>query len=175
MLSFPLGVAAGDLVAFPLPLDQYPAAEASLFQTLATRARLGPFNVAATGIFLLAVLHTFVAQRFRALAHHIHERHAARAKAEGREAEPSVAAEVLHFFGEVEVVFGLWAVALVGAIASFFDGDTAKHYVNDTVNFTEPVFVVVLEAAASPGRAPAHYRSRPGPLASLTSSPGWLL
>jgi uncharacterized membrane protein len=144
-----LEAAALGQAAFPLPLDQYPVPEASLLATLAARARLVPFNVVATSIFLLAVLHTFVAKRFRALAHHLQERHAERAKAEGREGEPSVAAEVLHFFGEVEVVFGLWAVALVGAIVSFFGWTTAQHYLNDTVNFTEPLFVVVIMALAA--------------------------
>jgi hypothetical protein len=144
-----LVLAAGAPAAFPLPLDQYPPASGSLLETLVARAKLAPFNAIATGIFVLAVLHTFVAQRFRALAHDIAERHAAEAKTAGREAEPSVVAEILHFFGEVEVVFGLWAVALLGAIAFHFDWDTAKHYVDDTVNFTEPLFVVVIMALAA--------------------------
>jgi hypothetical protein len=60
-----------------------------------------------------------------------------------------VAAEVLHFFGEVEVVFGLWAVPLVIGIAASFGWGTAKHYVNDTVNYSEPLFVVVIMALAA--------------------------
>ena len=59
-----------------------------------------------------------------------------------------MAAEVLHFLGEVEVVFGLWAVLLV-AIAARFGETTARHYLNDTVNYTEPLFVVVIMALAS--------------------------
>jgi Na+/H+ antiporter NhaD/arsenite permease-like protein len=135
---------------FPLPLEDYPVlAGASLYDTLAARARLVPFNLAATGVFLLAVLHTFVARRFRALAHAIEKRHEASARAAGREGEPSVAAGILHFFGEVEVVFGLWGVALVAAIVWFYDWETAKHYVDGTVNFTEPLFVVVIMALAA--------------------------
>jgi len=136
--------------AFPPPLDHYPAAAgASILAVLSERARISPFNLVATGIFLLAVTHTFVAHRFRALAHDIQERHDTEAQVAGRESEPSVAAELLHFFGEVEVIFGLWAVALVLAIASMHDWDTAKHYINDAVNYTEPLFVVVIMALAA--------------------------
>ena len=140
----------GAASAFPAPLDQYPVlAGTSLLEVLTARARLVPFNLVTTAIFVLAVAHTFVAQRFRALAHDIQERHDKEARAAGQEPEPSVAAEVLHFFGEVEVIFGLWAVALIAAIVSFFDWDTARHYVNDTVNYTEPLFVVVIMALAA--------------------------
>ncbi len=144
-----LWLAAGAPGVFPLGLDQYPPPAGSLIETLAMRARFSPFNLAATAIFVLAVLHTFAAQRFRALAHDLQERHAERGRAAGLEPDPSVAAEILHFFGEVEVIFGLWALALVGAIVFFFDWDTAKHYLNDTVNYTEPLFVVVIMALAA--------------------------
>ena len=49
----------------------------------------------------------------------------------------------------MEVVFGLWAVALVAAIVASFGWDTARHYVNDTVNYTEALFVVVIMALAA--------------------------
>jgi hypothetical protein len=150
-MSWPLVLlAAAGAALFPLPLDAYPAvAGAGLGEVLAARARLVPFNLAATGIFLLAVVHTFVAQRFRALAHDLQERRDAEARTAGREPEPSVAAEALHFLGEVEVIFGLWAVALVAAVVFFFDWDTAKHYLDDTVVFTEALFVVVIMALAA--------------------------
>ncbi len=44
---------------------------------------------------------------------------------------PSVAAELLHFFGEVEVVFGLWAVVLLAAMVFYAGWEPAKHYFND--------------------------------------------
>ena len=77
-----------------------------------------------------------------AASHAVQERHDAAAREAGRTPQPSVAAEILHFFGEVEVVFGLWAVPLVLAIAATHGWDVAKHYVNDTVNYTEALFVV---------------------------------
>jgi hypothetical protein len=118
---------------------------------LAQRVSLAPFNGVATGIFLLAVVHTFLAQRFRAWAHDLQEHDDAVARLAGAEPQPSVRAQVLHFFGEVEVVFGLWGVVLVAAIAAFHDWSVAKHYINEGVNFTEPLFVVVIMALASSG------------------------
>jgi hypothetical protein len=60
-----------------------------------------------------------------------------------------VLAELLHFLGEVEVIFGLWSVVLLFAIAFVEGWETATHYVNSTVNYTEPLFVVVIMALAS--------------------------
>jgi hypothetical protein len=102
-----------------------------------------------TAIFLLAVAHTFFAQGFRVRAHHLQERKDAEARAAGREPEPWFWAEILHFLGEVEVVFGLWAVVLLGAITLFFDWNVARGYVSGGVQFTEPLFVVVIMALAS--------------------------
>ena len=47
------------------------------------------------------------------------------------------------------MVFGLWAVALVAVIVGYYDWPTATHYFNDTVNYTEPLFVVVIMAMAA--------------------------
>jgi Putative Na+/H+ antiporter len=63
-------------------------------------------------------------------------------------ASPSLGAEALHFLGEVEVVFGLWAVVLV-ATTAYAGWEAARHYVSETVNYTEPLFVVVIMALAS--------------------------
>lgn len=136
-------------VAFPLPLADYPAAQPDLLATLADRVHLEPFNVVATCIFLLAILHTFAASRISRWAHDLQHRHDARRRAEGRLPEPSLAAEVMHFVGEVEVVFGLWAVVLLVAITVARGWEDAKHYVNDGVTYTEPIFVVVIMALAS--------------------------
>ena len=60
-----------------------------------------------------------------------------------------MAAELLHFVGEVEVVFGLWAIVLLVAMVGHLGMAAATHYFNDTVNYTEPLFVVVIMALAS--------------------------
>jgi hypothetical protein len=138
------------LIDFPRNLSAYPATpEAPLLDVLQTRIDVDPFNAIATAIFGLAVLHTFVASWFTGLSHRVQHRHDERFAAQGRPPQPSVAAEVLHFLGEIEVVFGLWSLPLLIAILFFRGWDTAKHYVNDTVNYTEPLFVVVIMALAS--------------------------
>jgi hypothetical protein len=135
---------------FPTPLGAYPAPSADgLLATLADRVEVVPFNAVATAIFFLAILHTFAAARFVRLAHDVQHRHDARARARGRPGTPSVVAELLHFLGEVEVVFGLWAVVLGFAITTSFGWETAKGYLNGTVNYTEPLFVVVIMALAA--------------------------
>jgi hypothetical protein len=106
-------------------------------------------NGVATAIFALAIVHTFSVARFASLAHRVQHRHDERARAAGRPATPSVLAELLHFLGEVEVVFGLWAIVLLATIAAVLGWETARHYVNDSVNYTEPLFVVVIMALAS--------------------------
>ena len=94
--------------ALPRALSSYLDQDvASLWQVLADRVRLEPFNAIATGIFLLAIVHTFVAIRFTRQAHRVQHASDERAQREGRPATPSVAAGMLHFFGEVQVVFGL--------------------------------------------------------------------
>jgi hypothetical protein len=134
---------------FPLPLSAYPPASDSLIETLATRVQIQPFNAIATGIFLLAILHTFATARFATLAHTVQHRHDLRAKARWLPSTPSVAAELLHFLGEVEAVFGLWVVVLALAMAIHVGTDATTHYLNEGVNYTEPMFVVVIMALAS--------------------------
>ncbi len=134
---------------FPRSLDSYPPAAATVWDTLAGRIATEPFNLVATGIFAVAILHTFMAARFTAWSHHVQRRHDERATAAGEQPAPHIGAEALHFLGEVEVVFGLWAVVLAGAIAARFGWHTMTEYVNATVNYTEPLFVVVIMALAS--------------------------
>ena len=136
--------------AFPTPLADYPVPTGDgLWATLAARAAHDPFALVATGIFLVAILHTFMAPRLLALAHAAQHRHDAAQRAGGASPRPSLLAEVLHLLGEVEVVFGVWAIVLMGAIAGAFGWSTATHYLNDTVVYTEPLFVVVIMALAS--------------------------
>ncbi|MBC5764683.1 putative Na+/H+ antiporter [Ramlibacter albus] len=85
----------------------------------------------AAAFFVLALVHTFAASAVRQLAR--------RFPAHGR---------LLHLLGEVEVVFGLWAVALVVAIAAFGSGHAALQYA-ESRRYTEPVFVLVVMVVAA--------------------------
>lgn len=144
---------------FPRALESYPAEiGASAWEVVKARAAAEPFNVVATVIFLLAVLHTFASGKIRHWAHVVEERHAERLKVkyarrdrdgDGIPEEVSFWGQILHFFGEVEAIFGIWVVALLGAIVWFKGLDTGVHYLADTVNFTEPMFVVIIMALAS--------------------------
>jgi hypothetical protein len=142
---------AGSPAPFPLPLTAYPAFAPGegLLHVLRVRIEIEPFNAVASAIFLLAIVHTFAAARFAALARAVQHRHDRDARAEGRAAVPSVLAGLLHFLGEVEVVFGVWAVVLLVAITLAKGWNVATHYLNDGVNYNEPLFVVVIMALAS--------------------------
>ena len=129
-----------------------------LLETLRGRALAEPFNIVASIIFLLAIIHTFLTARFRHWAHEVEEAHHARLKAkakptdldeDGRPDEVSFKGQILHFLGEVEAVFGIWVLVLVGAITFDRGWNTVIDYVGHRVNYTEPMFVVVIMAIAS--------------------------
>ena len=142
-------VAATAVVIPPAPASYHELQGDPLVPLLLNRMYVEPFNVVATAIFLLAILHTFAAARFTRIAHRVQARHADLARAAGRVDTPSVAAEALHFLGEVEVVFGLWAIVLLTAMTSYAGWETAAHYFNSVVDYTEPLFVVVIMGLAA--------------------------
>ena len=80
----------------------------------------------AAGLFAVALLHTFTARQFERLSHRF-PRHAG----------------LFHLLGEVEVVFGLWAIVLVVALALVRGGPAALAYA-ESRQYTEPLFVFVV-------------------------------
>ena len=143
-------ISAPEVAALPRALSSYPDQSGlSLFQLLLDRINIEPFNAVATVIFALAILHTFGANQFLKRAHHVQHEHDTRARLAGRAHTPSIRAEVLHFMGEIEVVFGLWAIVLLIAMVIYAGWETATSYFNDGVNYTEPLFVVVIMALAA--------------------------
>jgi hypothetical protein len=67
-----------------------------------TQVPAEPLEIVAAVLFALALAHTFSAKQFARLAHHF-PRHAG----------------LLHLLGEVEVIFGFWAIVLVFTMASW--------------------------------------------------------
>jgi hypothetical protein len=142
---------------FPKPLETYPKVAGTLMETISARAKAEPFNVAATVIFLLAILHTFLASTFTKLSHKFEHEHEAELKKRGRKdsehpdgvAEVSFKATLFHFLGEVEAVFGMWVIALAGAAIYYHSWADFVLYVGKDRNFTEPLFVVIIMAIAS--------------------------
>jgi hypothetical protein len=117
----------------------------NLVQVLVHRVTVDPMNLVATAIFFLAILHTFFAARLMSASHHLRER----IEVEQGPGTHSIRVEVLHFFGEVEVIFGIWAIALFAAMAAVFGPRSIDAYVTHSVNFTEAAFVVVVMAVSS--------------------------
>lgn len=85
---------------------------------------------AATAIFALALIHTFSTKFF-----------------EGQAQRQPAHAGVWHLLGEVEVVFGFWALVLVVSMAVLSGAQSAIAYV-DSRNYTEPMFVFAIMVVA---------------------------
>ncbi|HVU18031.1 MAG TPA: putative Na+/H+ antiporter [Candidatus Didemnitutus sp.] len=140
----------------PRALESYPApAAGGLWQTLADRIAAEPFNLWASLIFLAAILHTFITPQFRKWATAVESRHREGGQRQhtletGEEVpEVSFAGQLLHFLGEVEAVFGLWVVALLLVGAIFKGWPALIDYVGHRVDYSEPVFVMIIMALAS--------------------------
>ena len=140
-----------DAKAFPRSLESYNDGDLkSILAILANRIKQEPFNLVATLIFFCAIVHTFLTGRFMAISHKWGYEHEKKIK-KGLVDKKSVhhGAELFHFLGEVEVVFGLWAIALLGATFFFYDWGTVVNYIAYKVNFVEAEFVVVIMTLAS--------------------------
>jgi hypothetical protein len=92
------------------------------------------FEILATVLFVLAVLHTFLIKKF----HHL----ATRCRS------GSVQANSLHLLGEIEIVFGIWAGFLL-AFLFVFKGQVHGIEYLEGLNFTEPVFVFAIMTVAA--------------------------
>ncbi len=165
-----LGLKKDQYAKFPKPLKLYEKVDGTIGEKLAarTKGKHGAFNVVATIIFVLAIMHTFLAGTFTNLAYKFKKQHKEHIKANKRRAEdkPEVDAKddesfryhLFHFLGEVEAVFGIWVIALAGAVVYFFgiqDGSAwdgvkqLQQYLGHDVNFTEPLFVIIIMAIAA--------------------------
>ena len=87
-------------------------------------------DILGASLFALALVHTFAAKQFERLSHRF-PRHAG----------------LYHLLGEVEVVFGFWAIVLVVAMAFVSSGMEALSYA-ESRNYTEPLFVFVVMVIA---------------------------
>ena len=112
----------------------------------------GTMEIVAVTIFAFALVHTFSTQYFHHLAH-IQPAHAG----------------LWHLLGEVEVVFGFWAMILLVFLVFYVGTEHALGYLEGR-DFTEPafVFVIMVIAASRPiidfAGALLHFISRALPL-----------
>ncbi len=141
----------GDNEEFPIGLESYEDAHMeSILEILQHRMEVDPFNMVATIIFICAVVHTFLASKISAISHRLQHEHEEKiGRGDAKDGSVDMKAELLHFLGEVEVIFGLWLIPLVIAIMYFHGWDSTVHYFHDSVNFTEPIFVVVIMVLAA--------------------------
>jgi Putative Na+/H+ antiporter len=150
---------AANAAPFPRPLDSYGDENSvDAVTVLIHRAFAEPFNLISTIIFLLAIIHTFLAPKILSWSHRIQEAHdAALQEIHGADLEgnvphrlrQSIPAALLHFLGEIEVVFGIWAVPLAVALVVAKGPDVARTYFDQQVSYVEPLFVVVIMAIAA--------------------------
>lgn len=148
---------ADQYAAFPKPKQLYKQVEGGAWETIKTRAKEDPFNIAASVIFLLAICHTFAAGPLNKLAHHYEHIHEENLKKRGPrddehpdgEPEVSFRATLFHFLGEVEAIFGIWVIALAAAASYFYSWNDFELYLSKDKVFTEPLFVVVIMAIAA--------------------------
>jgi hypothetical protein len=142
--------------SFPPSLSSYATPpDASMWELLKDRVQADPFNLVATVIFLLAIVHTFLAPAFLRWSHRLEQRHQqelaenSKKLPAGAREEVNFLAELLHFLGEVEAIFGIWVVPLLIAISLKKGWPVARDYLSHGVNFTEPLFVVVIMTIAA--------------------------
>ena len=88
-------------------------------------------QIIGAALFCIAVLHTFLTK---------HLEHLARAY-------PNHAG-FFHLLGEVEVVFGFWAMVMMAAFVATSGTSDALAYI-ESRNFTEPMFVFVIMVVAA--------------------------
>jgi hypothetical protein len=87
-------------------------------------------QMVGSGLFGIALIHTFSTKFFEWLAHHRPDH-----------------AGLWHMLGEVEVVFGFWAMILMFAMMAILGTQEAATYL-DSRNFTEPMFVFAIIVVA---------------------------
>jgi hypothetical protein len=144
---------------FPKPLSEYQDDQTpQLFAKLINRAKAEPFNVIASLIFLCAIIHTFLTSRFMHISHAFRHEYQALELQESKTAkDPTIAArrdvllfraQLFHFMGEVEAVFGIWLIPLFIAIILMKGWPKLVAYIA-SLSPAEPVFVVVIMAIAS--------------------------
>jgi hypothetical protein len=144
---------------FPRPLDAYhDEGSVDVGTVLISRAFAEPFNMVATIIFLLAIIHTFLAPNILGISQRIQRAHESKLRdAHGSDYEEtvpqrlrqSIPAAVLHFLGEVEAVFGIWVIPL--ALLMWIEKGAAvtRQYLDQNVSYVEPLFVVIIMAVAA--------------------------
>ena len=139
-----------NLSSFPKQQADYQDSHMTSYGSiLLNRIQVEPFNLVATILFFLAIIHSMLTSIFQKVAHTLEEQYQELINQGKRDKNShSIGASIFHLIGEVEVVFGLWAVVLTLFIAFFYDFHTVVQYMN-SLHYTEPLFVIVIMTIAS--------------------------
>lgn len=105
--------------------------------------RATPFSIFTLCIFLTAICHTLLANHFTSLSQKVALTHQKKGKG-----GVSLLSEVLHFLGEVEVIFGLWVIPLLIGVTFFYGFDDVITYLGART-YVEPLFIVVIMSLCS--------------------------
>lgn len=152
--SILFATAQGITEIFPLPLSRYSDVGHSPGLQLWQRLHAEPLNGIFTLVFFLAVLHAFAAPRFMVLSSRYLKKMQLLKKAGTVRRQYTFLrfySTLLHFLGEVEVIFGIWLLPLAVTMTLTKGLPTILTYLSG-VRFAEPIFVVVvmIMAASSP-------------------------
>jgi len=162
--SAPSAGATGEHVEstrLPPPLEDYQKYEkehnlTGVWNVLCSRVKQTPFNLVATILFMLAILHTFVAISITNHANKLEERHLEKLRKEkGEDAavrashQTYIPSRILHFLGEVEVVFALWCIPLVIAMICMYSYKDFVGFFDTKLDYKEPLFVVAIMIMAN--------------------------
>lgn len=161
-LTIPTFIAASGMrgqpdMLFPLPLKAYQDdGFSSTGDILLHRILVDPMNLVVSIMFLCAIIHTFCVGIFRRVAEKLENDHREHYKLTKQELNyngnvvdnVSFGAEFFYLLGEVEIIFAMWVIPVFWSIAVHKGWDVILHYMT-TVNFTEPMFVVVIMTLAS--------------------------
>jgi hypothetical protein len=145
--------------AFPPSLESYQdEGNPDVWTVLLGRMLAEQFNLIATVIFFLAIIHTFFAPKILGLSQRIQEDHEAKLREiHGldiqdeipRSLRQSIPAAILHFLGEVEAVFGIWVIPLALLMWIYKGPEVTRHYLDQDVSYITPLFVVIIMAIAA--------------------------
>jgi hypothetical protein len=118
-----------------LPFHEYAGEpQESIEGIVAYRAEIDPLNLLSTCLFVCAIIHTFFARIIR--------NYAKQKEAENGNVK-TFYTELIYFFGEIEIVFGLWAIPLVAIITFLYSWENAVEYLN-SLDYREVLIMAVI-------------------------------
>jgi hypothetical protein len=162
-LTIPILVIASGMrgqpdMIFPMPLASYQDSHLTrVIDILIFRIKHQPMNLVVSALFLCAIIHTFCVGFFRRTAEKWEKEHIKNNNNNGKPEvnyngnvvdNVSFGAEIFYLLGEVEIIFGMWVIPVFWAIVYGFGWHASLEYMS-SVNFTEPMFVVVIMTLAS--------------------------